>query len=671
MKYLSLIALTVPLFFGGCLLDKDEPSSATVSSSTINGTTSSAASGTPSSSSQTGNSSHTGNNSSGTNLSSSDMNVTSSGDIIVDVDTGIDGTLTCGDVPADKQSAADALVEKANNKAIREMEDMFNADSWDEATINAPTGALSLYNQALEIAPSHCGALFGKSLASMMVLTQDDDLNDFIDKMEATPVIERGNTQLPTITDEVQINSIGNPAFNITPEQSPTFLLKASAQLSEADPVTVQELQNVIAQSILPEVNASISRLSAILEAGNFEFNFTIRPDTRDEKTFQIDNGEIGPMLAGMRIFKSYLIVVLAHNLDFSDNGSYEWINTISDLEDEDYANLNNEERAALDHLTGLFSKSSSFTAIKPDYAQAFAAIPDELLQALRDVKTGLEYGIKEAQSSTNTQENDIYVVGTGIDADVDPQDLQTAVDQMKHFEKYFLGTVPITYARGTKTLEVNFPALFTRTSNIQSFLPYYELNPYEEWNDVVGSDTMWTTIELDNYTWDQDEPCTIEEDDGRYKVMCTRDGNERSYSSYEFCRASSIQNEWKCLYDSRWDIDELTKGPFYFTDVAGNKTYGPGDDEPDDITDLTGKIVFPDPTFGGIFPNLTNDNIFEYIESLEDISPYDAQDCEDIEVRDEVYGGSYYRWECHTNPLPANPSDLDRLLFMFASFDD
>jgi hypothetical protein len=620
MKYFSLIALAIPLLFSSCLLEQTEPEEV-----------------------DTG--------------------------VITDVNTGIDESLSCGDVPSDKQDEVDELVERANTKALEDMEDMVKADNWDEFKASAPNSALALYNEALEIAPGHCGALFGKSLASMMVLSQDDELNDFIDKMEDTDVIDiRNEEELPSIEDNIELSSFGPSPLNVTPEDAPALLLKASASVSEADPVVIQELQDIIATTILPEVNASISNLSAILAEDDFEFNFTVNSGTDDEREFQIDHGEIGPMLAGMRVFKSFLIVILAHNLDFSDNGSYDWIETISKMDDDDFDNLSDKQRKALDHTTGLVSRNSSFTSIRPGYQKAYEAIPSELLQALRDLKTGLAYGIKEAQSNQNTQNNDIYVVGTGVDADVDPHDLEVAIEQMTHFEKYFTETVTITYAEGRKSLRVNLPAFFKRTKGIQSYLPYYNLNPYEEWNDAIEADTNWVTVYLDDFDWTDE--CEIEEKSDEFELICSEDGDEYTYNTFIFCKPTSDSDVWKCIH-SEWDIDKVEKGPFYFTDAAGNKTFGPGDDSPRDISDLTGKVVFPDPTFGGIFPDLTNENIFDYVESLEDISPYNARECEDVRVKDEEYGGHYWEWRCTTNPLPNDPSDLDRLLYIFATFAD
>jgi hypothetical protein len=96
---------------------------------------------------------------------------------------------------------------------------------------------------------------------------------------------------------------------------------------------------------------------------------------------------------------------------------------------------------------------------------------------------------------------------------------------------------------------------------------------------------------------------------------------------------------------------DYTTKArPFYFTDAAGAKTLEM--DEVESIVSdmgiaaLTGKIVFKDPTFGGVFPGLNNDNIWSTIQSLD-------------------YSGARIDEHCDANgkctqEIPNNPSDLD-----------
>ncbi len=585
-------------------------------------------------------------------------------------------TSNWSDVTPEQTANADSLVALATISGIASIDDMFdNPDNWDEFKNRAPNQALKLYDEALAVAPGHRQALFGKTITSMLVLSQNTKINKFIDDMEVTiDKYDDESEPIQPIVEDITLKTNSSNSYksaahimNLNPEKAPNLLLKTSAQLSNTDDVTVQDLQDVIMSAVLPELNEAISRLEIVLATEDFEFEFTIRPGTNDEKLVQIDAGEVGPLLAGLRIFRSYLIVIVAHDLDVTLDGSYDWVNELDEMDDDDLDDLSPKQEAALDHVTGMFKKDASVTTLNPAYAADYANIPAQLLQAVNDVETALEYGLKEAQSGENTQENDPYSVGTGEEHDINPGDLETAIEQMAHFKKYFTGDVAFTYNKGTESFRINIPNYFKRSGNLQQYLPYFKFRPYSEWNDIIGSDTSWTKISLKEYA-DRygEESCRIEKEGNDYTLYCAEDGYDSDYNTYEYCeeKPESSEYDYYCYY-SDWSIDEKQQVPFYFTNAAGDFTMDPNEDI-DSPSDLKGKVIFPDPTFGGVFPDFTNDNIFDYVESLEDIEPYDATTCE--ETRDE---NGYWDEECTVNPLPTNPSDLDRLIFVIANFLD
>src|SRR6185295_14780125 len=123
--------------------------------------------------------------------------------------------------------------------------------------------------------------------------------------------------------------------------------------------------------------------------------------------------------------------------------------------------------------------------------------------------------------------------------------------------------------------------------------------------------------------------------------------------------------------------IDAKTKGPIYFTDAAGNKTLGAEDIDNygDNLLDLKGKIIFRDPTFGGVFPDLTNDNIWEYVQSLEKVKDQVTTVCPSKTITNAPDTTVYPPYDTTYIPvdppvpsckeqLPDNPSDLDYLVY-------
>lgn len=183
-------------------------------------------------------------------------------------------------------------------------------------------------------------------------------------------------------------------------------------------------------------------------------------------------------------------------------------------------------------------------------------------------------------------QSRDPYTVGTGENADVDPADIRKAIDHLERTRKYLRGEVAVSYNKGADTLRVDFPKLF-RINGLQGLLPHFAFHPYPEWNDTVVS-----------------------------------------------------------------EFGTRALGPVYFTNAAGVKTLEGYELEhySEDLSLLTDRVQFPDPTFGGIFPGLTNQNIWPTLKSLTSQGFQPKSDC-----------GGGVESPCD-GTLPDNPSDLDIL---------
>jgi hypothetical protein len=105
--------------------------------------------------------------------------------------------------------------------------------------------------------------------------------------------------------------------------------------------------------------------------------------------------------------------------------------------------------------------------------------------------------------------------------------------------------------------------------------------------------------------------------------------------------------------------INVTVKGPVYFTNATGVKTLDLMDLDKyqDDLAALETKIIFRDPTFGGIFPELTQANIWGVIQSLRFVNSRTRQVC--VETVD---ANGFYTYTCHTEKA-VNPSDLDAFI--------
>jgi len=331
----------------------------------------------------------------------------------------------------------------------------------------------------------------------------------------------------------------------------------------------------------------------------------------RDGRTYEIDRGEVGPALAALEIAKAYVIFFLAHECEVAKDGNYEWARTLSNIEDEDFDNLSAEQTAALDHLVGFFKTGSLFSTIKPAYQTAYTSIPAILDSAISHTQEGFRYGISESKMGLLTQSNDIYVVGDGVKADVTAKSLQDAIDYLERARKYLRGPVTVAYNKGKDTLIFDVTRFFSIVDGYQDLLPYHTINPYSTWNDPMVIDTILYGDEIE-------------------------------------------------------EIRYYYKGPITFTDASGAPTFGETMTkeiktlvDSHGIASLANKIIFPDPTFGGIFPDMTQEKLWTTIASLETIEARGLV-CEEYTYTN-YYGDIRTYEECYKE-LPNNPSDLDLL---------
>ncbi|MDQ3000739.1 MAG: hypothetical protein M3Y08_05715 [Fibrobacterota bacterium] len=110
------------------------------------------------------------------------------------------------------------------------------------------------------------------------------------------------------------------------------------------------------------------------------------------------------------------------------------------------------------------------------------------------------------------------------------------------------------------------------------------------------------------------------------------------------------------------------TRGPIVFTNAVGDSIFEIADANyyADDLSGLAGKIVFPDPTMGGIFPDLTNANFWPTVQSLRTVESRVNLGCGGPGFYDEFSKTWIEADKCR---MPVLPSDLDILMDYLVSF--
>jgi hypothetical protein len=489
----------------------------------------------------------------------------------------------CGDVTQDQMTAADSLVAKARPYLDGEAA-FVGSDSgqdWSKLKRRDVDSMDAYYTRALDVAPNHCGALFGKSIVTAYAIAQNQAFDSLVDEVQGT--------------DGGRSYELGK----LTAEGAAPALLDMQRGLATAPKSALTMAQDVSESVLLPKLDSAIKALETIAAHPAFRFRID-----QGEKTWRLDRDEVEPILATLKIAKALAILVAGYAWRTETDESYPYLKTLMHLNLADLDSLKPEQKDALDHYTALLQRGSTFTRIRAGWAERVASIPDLLNQAVEHVQTGLAYGISKSDKPIDKKTDpgvDPYIIGTGENADVDPADLRTAIDRLELVKKYLKGEVPMTYSKGTASLRINFPKLF-RIDGLQGLLPYFTFYPYPEWNDSLPADA----------------------------------GHP----------------------------DPRPKGPFYFTDASGVKLMESAelDGYADDLSGLTGKVIFPDPTMGGIFPDLTNQNIWSKVESLRGLHSRVPDACTSNEPPlDPNFPEPAVTEPCR---MPVSPSDLDVIVY-------
>lgn len=599
-------------------------------------------------------------------------------------------SVRCADLSADQQAKGDALVAKAQAMQAADIEMMANRDiDWQTIETARIKSAISLYDQALAVAPGHCGAVFGKAMAQGMLLIQDQAVNEAVNHSLG----KQGGAPLAK-------------AFKTSAAEAAPIVLQVASGLGGSAKPFITAQQDRFADEVLPKLDTVI----AALEAAMAQADFSVRFVRADGSPVEFDKGEIGPVLGGLKVAKAIVLLLAGVSWEIAKDGSYAWMDDLSNLNPSQFKNLTAAQRQSLDHLTSLFAVGSPFTRVKAGWKESIKGIPALLLSAVESAQAGLRYAIAESKDPSK-QTYDVIKVGTGELDDVDPADLEGVIDALERTKKYLRGEVALVYhkttaGKVTHTLKVVFPKVF-QWDGLQNHLPFYKLNPYEQWvapsdrpedvmwgswlgweahnlieqalgysgMDAVGIETSATGFRVELHEeWDFDatrpsvllaeltpdaaNPCKLNyvKTYSRVRDNSRFGGGRDNFLTVPGHKTGVIDLGATCRVTAagapeylEWGSLEF-KSPFYFTDAAGRKTLAI--DEVEESVEtlglagaLTGKIVFRDPTFGGVFPELTNDNIWTVVQSLDEVGPRLEEKC----------------GEHGCEPvLDNNPSDLD-----------
>lgn len=520
-------------------------------------------------------------------------------------------------------SEVQAELNEATNSSIGIFQALANGDFEGAKEVSAYTK--STFKTILTENPKNCGAQLGYAVTIISDLVNNKDVNDLYNRVTS----EEPSTLL-----------------NVDPESYSKILMKTSVLAKSSEqPLITDQVQSAIATGVLPAVDSAIILLRNITNTEDFSFTFTV-----EGKTIELDKGEFAPALGVLHFAKAYLIAAASINIDASKDKSYQWALTLSDLNSSDFENLSTEQRAALDHVTGLLSSKSPFTTVRNGWESSWKSIPALLDTAISNVQEGLEYGIEEYNDPKNSQENDLYVVGLDEEADVSPQDLQEAIENMEMIKGFLRGPIEIDI-NDSLSITVNISKFFTITDGFQDFLPYYKLTDYSTWMtpppevmvweeeiywELERSAAAYEIADVVKELYNGDVVDLWEESDAYYVYLYTSDYEYNrvpvyidgcSYTigdvAHQLSTTSCKDSNGTVMYQN---FNSTLPNILVFTDAAGKETLPaykltlPKNEDGDrwTISDMKGIIVFPDPSFNGVFPKMkTQDDIWNLIEKI------------------------------------------------------
>ena len=515
--------------------------------------------------------------------------------------------------------------------------------------------------------PGNCEAQLGYVATIVSDIANNKKINDLLDTIYA----RQGKPKASILSRDIEESSRISVDFSINSSDDIRNIL-------------VSDVQSAIA-SVIPSLDSAISYMTNIANDEEFTCSYTV-----NKRDVELDRGEFAPVLAALYVAKASLTAIVSINLNIDDNGRYDWVDSLDNIE----RTWNYSENAGIKHLVKLAGKDSKFTSIYDSWKKEYKNIPNLLDSAITYVQLGLEYGLEEAKNGLATQE----------EADLSTADARKIIDSLDIIRTQLRTGFDIPYAEG-KTIKFVPYKWFENTDGILKFLPYHEINDMSIWNTPDGGFYWSNDLEYQAYAqrymqsyvaqsynkfnpkaeyneisgWNDDEtsgtlhmdiyrPERIHAEIGYYADGCkikfivrnyeegysmnmTVGGDEPTTATdwtipdatlpEGMCRVKDGKAEYAVAY-----VENEVPNILYFTDKNGKKTVTiqelvngklvDGKAKPYTAEEISSLVSFPDITLGGVFPDMTEKIFWDEIvpELFED--EYDEE--EEWDDDDEFY---------------------------------
>jgi len=338
-------------------------------------------------------------------------------------------------------------------------------------TINVTT-ANNLYTEAIALNPANTQAQFGAAITELLTATQNQDFQTFVDSLQISSPSSTGLFK----SSVIPININGKSVVS-----SEKIVLKLANATSNELP-KISTLQKIVNDTVMPKINYALARLAIIESDPGFVFKITpkMRGDATSQDTFNLDNGEVFVIDAGLRIIQASMLALISYNVDVDMNGSYSWLQTTSNGFSGD------STKAAF--LKQLLSSGSSFLTLNPWGQVSMQGVSSNLRTSL----TKLTSAINEINAETHDQSHDIIKISDLNSANSslanNGSSYNSITSVIDTIAKVLNG--PYVFTKDSVSVTINFTAIFDHPiQDLKTKFPRYTwINP-SQWRTL---DTMF-----------------------------------------------------------------------------------------------------------------------------------------------------------------------------------
>ena len=194
------------------------------------------------------------------------------------------------------------------------------------------TQANELYKEAIELDPSNTEAQFGAGVTELLMLAQNADVQAVEDSLRAfmgeggEEGAEKPLLGVGMAPNAKRIAMMPKIVYRMGKKALPAKRSRKTAK-SAGEIRTVRDLQRIIEETFIPAVDYALARLAVVEDDPDFQFIITpeLQGDA-EEDSLELDLGEVYILDAQLRTLKAFLLVATAYNLDFDENGSYDFL---------------------------------------------------------------------------------------------------------------------------------------------------------------------------------------------------------------------------------------------------------------------------------------------------------------------------------------------------------